>query len=167
DESSPLGDTEGPNEDSVALTEIQGIDQIETIQDRENLLLGISFHFDNVKALNDALNVILADEADDGKYHTFFSKEGGKITRYAGPNNSAMKSLFEEELGDGEESGVDMGALMEKITYKQTFSFASAIQVAYAKYDVEMQSNQLIVSADLKSISSSVGPRNTTIVLKK
>ncbi|MEO1383161.1 MAG: hypothetical protein AAFV78_08025 [Bacteroidota bacterium] len=164
---SPVGESDGPNEDSLALESIQGIDQIQPLKDNENYRFGISFHFANLQALNEALNTILADELNEGEYHTFFTKEGGQITRHAGPKSQDMKSLFEEELGDEEESGVDMEALMQAIKYKQSFSFASPIQVAYAKHEVEIQSNKLIVSADLKSIAGQTGKRNTTIVLKK
>jgi hypothetical protein len=108
------------------LSSIPGISKVKL--KKEEWVQRISFRFNDLSALNSALNVLLPDSS--GEAHRFFAWEGSTLVR---TNNRHAQELGaglgqQEEALEGEEGGdLNMGALLSMMKYKYHFMFANNV----------------------------------------
>ncbi|MBL7980739.1 MAG: hypothetical protein JNL52_02910 [Flavobacteriales bacterium] len=108
------------------LSSLPGISKVKL--KKEEWVQRISFKFNDLNALNSALNVLLPDSS--GESHRFFAWEGNSLVR---TNNRHAQELGaglgqQEEALEGEEGGdLNMGALLSMMKYKYHFVFASNV----------------------------------------
>lgn len=128
-------DKDKPKDDLGMLDLKDNIEQLSTIPGISKVKLQkaewvqrISFRFNDLNALNSALNVLLPDSS--GESHRFFAWEGSTLVR---TNNRHAQELGaglgqQEEALEGEEGGdLNMGALLSMMKYKYHFVFANNV----------------------------------------
>lgn len=111
------------SEEVAALEQLPGIRKVK-LDNKKAWVQRISFDFDNVGALNGALNLLLRDSTDVDT--EFFRWEGNTLVRI---NNAHARQLGQGMAGDeGEEGNVDLGALLGSMKYHYYFQFAQPVE---------------------------------------
>ena len=142
---------------------ISGISSIESIEDKENYKFGLSFKFDNVGALNQAMNRILNEGA--AERHEFFKQEGKVLTRTHFMNNAFDAS---EMLGTDEEAEYAK-TLMQSMAYNVNFTFKQPVKVVYSAAKVELggkKNREVKIQSNLKDLLEDSEKLNASIIFK-
>jgi hypothetical protein len=146
------------------LNDIQGISGAEAIEDKEKYLYGLNFKFEDLNALNRALNKILIDDPK-AEIHTFFKVTDGVITR----THLMTKDMNTSDLlGDDESSEYAM-QIMESMTYRLKFAFKKPVKAIYSSASAEMggkKNREVVIQANFKELSEDIQTLSTSIVLK-
>ncbi|MEZ4756539.1 MAG: hypothetical protein R2817_06920 [Flavobacteriales bacterium] len=117
------------DDEAEALRVLPGISKVKVGKGKE-WVRSVSFRFQDIDALNAALNVLMPDSS--GGPHTFFTWEGNTLVRH---NNRFASELGASMSGMGEDDddaadadgGMDLGLLLGSMKYKYSFKFANAI----------------------------------------
>ncbi|MEZ4806557.1 MAG: hypothetical protein R2815_03685 [Flavobacteriales bacterium] len=127
---SSMGDlgTMDMEEQVEALKKIPGIKKVK-LNNKKEWVQRLSFAFNDLDALNAALNTLLPDST--GARHTFFAWEGNTLVRtnnrHAYELGAGMAGAGEEEATEGEEESLDMSSMLETMKYKYSFKFADGV----------------------------------------
>lgn len=103
-----------------------GISKVKTIQENNSKLLGIAFEFDDVNALNHALQ-----EINDQKSKTkrdYFSYSKGQLIRF---NTLGIKDHVQREIDMGIDLSIDgvmLGGLLKEMTYTTKYTFERPVR---------------------------------------
>lgn len=166
-----LGDEMDMSIFSDRLMGISGISKVENIGSEEEFIFGVSFRFDGISSLNDALNALNSGEDIMGSaYHEFFKKDGKTITR----NHKMSEALDLNELmggmGNGEEGEMEqMMMFMESMKYKLNMTFKKPIQAVYTSASskfLDKKNKQVEITASFKEVLASQEVLNASIVTK-
>ncbi|MCB0770999.1 MAG: hypothetical protein KDC00_11420 [Flavobacteriales bacterium] len=110
------------NDEVVALKAIPGIKKVK-VNDKKKYVQRLSFSFADLKALNQALNVLLSDST--GEQHTFFTWEGNTLIRTNNDHARQMgKGMGAEEEGT---DSMETTRFLESMKYKYSFTFAKPV----------------------------------------
>lgn len=150
-------------ETSERLSAIKGISKVQTLDDEDKGLYGVTFDFTDINALNIALNEMLVENESSG-FHTFFTMEGNTITR----NHLMPTDALPAELEDPETAS-QVSSLMESMKYKLNFTFDKSVKVVYSAAQTEIvgkKDRSVTVETDFKTLLNDVSTLNSSIVLK-
>lgn len=106
----------------------QGISKVKTIQENNSKLLGIAFEFDDVNALNRALQEMNDQKSE--KKRDYFSYSNGELTRF---NTLGIKEHVQREMDmdiDLSVDGVMLGSLLKDMTYTTKYTFEKPVKKA-------------------------------------
>jgi predicted transcriptional regulator len=125
-EDSPFGDmNDSMAETKEKLKGIEGISNLQEIEDEENYQFGFTFDFDDIKSLNKALSKVYELEEDV----EFFTRTKKKIER---TDNFDLAQKMREEIneeGDGEKEAGDMEAKMFKdVAFVTEYTFDKKVK---------------------------------------
>ncbi|RMG58485.1 MAG: hypothetical protein D6722_23515 [Bacteroidetes bacterium] len=153
---------------AAQLANLEGISGVEVLDDPENFHFGVAYDFENIEALNAALNLLLNSDEEEGvkEPHTFFTMEGKTITRTHLPGESPTSGLFEDE---DEETAAQATAFLESMTYRINFEFAKPVKVAYAQTEAKIggrKNKALQLESNFMEIAEDAAVLNATVVLK-
>ena len=104
------------------LKKIDGIRKVKVKKEKEGYLQRLSFRFEDVDALNRALNVLMPDSA--GGQTAFFRWEGGTLVR---TNNRHALDMGSDMADDEPGDSLDAGAILQSMKYRYSFTFAEPI----------------------------------------
>ncbi len=174
---------EGPERDSLFLIgevftemeaqmeDLEGISNLQIIEDRKNSRLGISYDFADLDALNGALNAVLVAESVDDN-HQFFKQEGNSIVRTNLPATKGLtlvdgiaQSLMAEMGGEEEQ----VNYVLESMNYEMNMDFASRVKVVYSEAEVEVtdeERQQVELKTNFNSIMKDRDALSASFVLK-
>lgn len=110
----------GFDERAEQLKHVQGIKRVKQKNEEDGFIQRVSFAFQDLDALNRALNVLMPDST--GTQQTFFRWEGNTLVR---TNNNYAKQLG-GEMGDGADS-TELSGMLESMKYKYSFKFAKQV----------------------------------------
>jgi len=145
------------------LAGIDGLSAINLIDAPENNEYGVSFKFQNMGALNKALNHILMDEKDP--FFTYFSMDGNVISR----KHKMTKNNIGGEFLEKAEGSEPTAAFQQKMDYKIRYNFRQSIRVAYCISEstiIGKKNKDLQVETDLQTLLKEPNALNTSVVLK-
>ncbi len=157
--------------DSLELNELKrkGISNIKVIQDGTGF--GISFKFDDMRALNQALAIILGNDKDSSFMDNEMKQIEGsktKIHRISGfLGTEGLKKMMSDK---GENIGMgNMGDMLAKsITYHQVYTFDRKIKkVSNAKAVISKDKKTMTLDASFVEMLSGEASLENTIKLKK
>lgn len=166
-----LGDEMDMSVFSDKLMGISGVSKISALNREEEFIFGVSFHFDNLSALNSALNALNSGEdMMAAENHEYFTKDGKTITR----NHKMSQALDLNELlgsaGDGEAGEMEqMAMFMESMKYKINMTFKKPVQAVYTSASskfLDKKNKQVEITASFKQVMEDQGVLNATIVTK-
>lgn len=112
---------------------MKGIHHITTIEANNGLLSGITFGFDNIDALNRAMNEVIDHEDEDGEkeFTEYFRYQNGELTRI---NTIDLEKRIQEET-DGEIPDVDLSIngqslqdMLKSMRYRTEYTFDKAVK---------------------------------------
>lgn len=115
------------------LKDMKGIHHVTTIEANSGLLSGITFEFDNVRALNMAMNEVISHEDKDGEkeFTEYFRYRNGELTRI---NTIDLEKRIQEET-DGEIPDVDLSIngqslqdMLKSMRYRTEYTFDGAVK---------------------------------------
>ena len=118
------------SEHAAALKAIPGIGKVK-MDKRKKWVQKLSFSFNDVAALNRALNQLMPDST--GTSHEFFHWDGGTLVRtsnrYAYDISSTManEAAADDDGGEGEDAGFDMSSMLSSMKYKYSFKFKKPV----------------------------------------
>ncbi len=146
------------DEEAEALRVLNGIRKVKVGKGKE-WVRSVSFSFQDIDALNAALNVLMPDSS--GGPHTFFSWEGNTLVRrnnrFASELGASMSGVGEGgDTADGEDA-VDMGVILGSMKYKYSFKFANAITGTTSEEGVQQErkgSREVFWNTDWSVIAS-------------
>jgi len=156
---------------SDRLVGISGISKVEAYESDEELLFGVSFKFDDLPALNAALNAINSDQnmmAVAEEPHVFFKKEGNTFVR----NHKTVDALNMDELLGSELGGEDkqqMDLFMSQMTFKVNMTFKKPVEAVYtaAKAEfIDKKNKQVEISTNFQDLIKDQTILNASIVTK-
>lgn len=160
----PMGQDMSFVEIADKLKEIPGISVAEAIEDKENYLYGLSFKFQDLNALNRALNKILIDDPS-ADIHTFFTEKDGVMTR----THLMTKDMNTSDLLGEDESSEYAMQIMESMSYKLKFEFKKPVKAIYSSASAELggkKNREVVIQANFKELSEDIQTLSTSIVLK-
>ncbi|GAB4426238.1 MAG: hypothetical protein OHK0039_44200 [Bacteroidia bacterium] len=155
---------------AAEIVKIGGVEAVEAFSDKDNLVFGIRFDFKNLQALNDALNILLAENEEGEEaapYHTYFTMENGAITRIQRPGDGSMADeLFGEE---DEETAQQAQAFLESMKYRLKFRFKKPVQSVYSSSDARLggkKNREVEIETNFRAISEDASNLDATVILK-
>lgn len=155
-----------------ALEKIGGITKVK-LDTKKKWIQKLSFRFEDVNALNLALNVLMPDSS--GLAQEFFRWDNGTLirtnNRHAFEMGAGMAGAGgEEENGEEGEGGFDMATMLGSMKYKYSFKFKQAISEVSSADGVEkvnMGSKAVNLSTDWSVISKDPKALDLRIVLDR
>ena len=156
------GDDNGPDltKDVDGLKEIPGISKVKLSE--KDMVSRIRYRFENLEALNKALNVIMPDTT--GAYHQFFVKENGQLKKTYN-NRSDMSS----KLGNDSEED-DTADFLEQMKYKVTLRGTPKMKVnGFGEEVMVTQENkkQVLMETNFRAIAEDPDALSITIDMSK
>ena len=157
--------------DSLQFSELKrkGIRDIKVIQDGTGF--GISFKFDDMRALNQALDIILGNDRDSSFMDNEMKQiEGGKTQIHRISGFLGTKNLKETMNDKGTDAGMgNMGEMLAKsITYHQVYTFDRKIKsVSNAKAVISSDKKKMTLDVPFVEMLSGESSVENTIKLKK
>ena len=160
----PMGQDMSFVEIADRLNEIEGISGATAIENKEKYLYGLNFKFQNLNALNRALNKILIDDPQ-AEIHTFFKETDGVITR----THLMTKDMNTSDLLGEDESSEYAMQIMESMAYRLKFEFKKPVKAIYSSASAKIGGNknrEVVIQANFKELSEDIQTLSTSIVLK-
>ncbi len=169
----PGGKTEGKDDgigrmdmqdDLGKLKKLPGIRKVKLKKEKDGFLQRLSFRFNDINALNAALNSLMPDST--GQQHEFFRWEGNALVR----TNNRHADEMSSGMGGGSGDSTDMTSMLQSMHYKYSFRFADEIsdaQVAQGMAKEADGSNGMKFNTDWSVISKDPTALDLRIVLKK
>lgn len=158
------GSTSDLGEQAKQLKGLEGIKRVKFKEEKKGYVQRISFRFQDVAALNRALNVLMPDSTRPDRQ--FFRWEGATLVR---SGSAYARSLGTEMAGDGSDS-LDISQVLESMKYKFSFAFANDVQDVGAAYGVVVdrpKPKQLEMATDWRVIMNDPKALDLRIVLDK
>jgi len=127
DEGSPVGGMSNDFKDKGAeLAAIDGINSVEMIDDEENFQFGIQFEFDNLEALNEAMNKIYSKDGEESNKE-FISASRKRFSRTA---EGDIAQMIREEMNSkgGGSDMQQMGDMFKEMSITTTYTFDRRIK---------------------------------------
>jgi hypothetical protein len=103
------------------LKKLPGIKKVKLKQEKDGFVQRISFSFQDLDALNGALNVLMPDST--GKKENFFRWEGNTLVR----TNNRHAEEMGSDMGDEENDSLNMTGMLQSMQYKYSFAFANEV----------------------------------------
>ncbi len=108
--------------DNIAKLEaLPGIRKAKLKKEKDGFVQRLSFRFEDLKALNGALNTLMPDSS--GKQEEFFRWEGNTLVR----RNNRHATELGGSMGGGSGDTTDMSMMLQSMRYKYSFKFAGDI----------------------------------------
>lgn len=152
--------------DELALLKaVPGIKKVK-LNDKDEFVQKLRFDFDDVNALNGALNVLFKDTADES--HTFFTWEGNTLVR---SNNQHARQIG-SGMGKSDDPSdtTDMTDFLASMKYNYSFAFADPI-ASTSKADgmtaETPDARSVKLNTDFAAIANDDGALDLRIELKK
>lgn len=127
-----------------SLEGVKGLTNIHEINDTSAFKFGYSFDFENVEALNKALQIV-AKEKFDSKNPETFQLEKKKFTRLSSGN---FGEEIKKQLSEGEEGGEEQMEMVKMfftdMTYKQVYHFEKKVKNSSNKLSEVSEDGQTV-----------------------
>ncbi|HMN04162.1 MAG TPA: hypothetical protein PKD45_00405 [Flavobacteriales bacterium] len=158
-----VGILAGMEQQVPMLKELPGIKKVKLKKDKSGYLGRITFAFDDVAALNRALNVLMPDSVHGEQ--EFFRWEGSTLVRRSG---GYARMLGSDMGADGD--SLDVASMFESMKYKMSFKFAqpvSHLDKADGMVSGQPKPKQLNLATDFRKIMEDRSTLDLRIALDK
>jgi len=151
------------------LSGIKGISKVKVVDDAKKYVFNLAFEFDNLDALNEAMNVILSEPSADGTpapAHTFFVKDGNQLVRTHLSSNQTAKGLM-EQLGASDDSDQAL-AILQSMKYKLRFTFKKPVEAVYSSAEATYDNGgkSINIETDFATLANTTDVLNATVLIK-
>jgi hypothetical protein len=116
------GSTMDMTEEMTELKKLEGIKKVKVRKEKDGYLQRLSFRFNDIEALNRALNVLMPDSS--GVQSRFFHWEEGTLVR---TNNRHALEMGSDMADEDPSDSLDANAILQSMKYKYSFTFADEI----------------------------------------
>jgi hypothetical protein len=157
------GNTMDMNEEAGKLKTLEGIARVKCKEEKKGFVQRLSFRFQDVAALNRALNVLMPDSAREPQ--DFFRWEGNTLVR---TNNGFAAGIGAETGGDSDTANVE--GVLKSMKYKYSFKFAQTVLeagVAPGMAKASPTENKLALATDFSVIAKDPAALDLRITLEK
>ncbi len=145
------------------LENIPGITKVELTGDVTNYVAGIRFDFKDVKALNNALAILLEDEEGTAASVNYVEFKGKTFIR----NGQASQQFNKEDLfGDEEMDEESTKMIMESMKYNISVEFRKPVKKVTSLANYTVENNSVTVEATFAEILDNPEFMKTTIKTK-
>lgn len=127
------------------LKQIDGIYEVQLLDDPESFSWGVAYEFEHTVALNKALNLLLVKEQKE-VFHPFVEYHGQQFKS----NHLMNKFVLRDKLAEDERLAPMAEQFMKKMDYHIHYEFERPIKVVYATQEVQLKGSKP-KSIDLKT----------------
>lgn len=157
------GSTMDMEEEAGKLKALEGIARVKCKEEKKGYVQRLSFRFQDVTALNRALNVLMPDSSRGPQ--DFFRWEGNTLVR---TNNGFAAGIGAGTGGDSDTANAE--GVLKSMKYKYSFKFAQAVQEAGVAPGMAKESpavNKLALATDFSAIAKDPAALDLRITLGK
>lgn len=146
------------------LKQIDGIYEVQLLDEPESYRWGVAYEFEHTVALNKALNLLLVKEQKE-VFHPFVEYHGQQFKT----NHLMNKFVIRDKLAEDERLAPMAEQLMKKMDYRIHYEFERPIKVVYATQEVQLIGSKpkiLDLKANFWELEANQQILDATLVLK-
>lgn len=145
---------------------ISGISGVSYKDDKDTYVFKLSFKFNSLKALNEALAYVISNKGEEAETESeaYFTMEGNTIVYHRSSTNAPLG----DELMGGEDAE-SMYSILESMKYNLNFSLPRSAAVVYTVGEATSggkKNREVNVVANFREVAENAEALTTTIVMK-